>query len=42
MGGHHDGHSDEPIHQAPWVMWITIAICLAITAGLFTLKILTA
>lgn len=27
MGDHeHDG----PIHQAPWVMWITLAICAAV------------
>jgi len=39
MGGGHDDHGDAPIHQAPWVMWITLFICFTAVFALLALKI---
>ncbi|MFU8806033.1 MAG: hypothetical protein ACNA8W_19635 [Bradymonadaceae bacterium] len=40
MAGSHDEH-EGPIHQAPWVFWITIAICFAFPAVILTVKYFT-
>lgn len=41
MGDHaHDEH-EGPIHQAPWVMWVTLAICFGVCALILGVGFLT-
>lgn len=35
---HHDDHGDHPVHQAPWVTVLTIAVTFGTTALLIFLK----
>lgn len=37
MAGNHEEH-DGPIHQAPWVPGLTIAVCLGFVAIVVTVK----
>ena len=39
MGDHHDDHGDHPMHQAPWVASLTIAVCFAFTFFMIGLKL---
>lgn len=42
MAGNHDGeHHDEhhePLHQAPWVFWMTIALCVGFGVAVLLLN----
>lgn len=38
MAEHGDHHDDHPVHQAPWVMWLTVGVCVFITAAILALK----
>lgn len=35
---HHDDHGDHPVHQAPWVTVLTIAVTFGTTFLLLFLK----
>ncbi len=39
MGDH--GHEDGPIHQAGWVMWMTLAVCFTFAAVVLGIGALT-
>jgi hypothetical protein len=41
MAGNHDEHHDGPIHQAPWVFWVTVGACFGFAALVLGVKALT-